>query len=240
MATVGGQRTSRSRRPQRRSADADHRNRSARLCRLDELVVLANAPVGGEEQELHADRDDPAVLPRGHVPHEADGAVVVVGTARAKDTAAVAHPLLVGGAHARFERLVPADVEGRGEVGAVGGPDLFDQPATRRGIGLVPLGHVTLEEPIEVGARDGHGSLLAASRTEVHYLRGNGNTAPACYRRDHAAIQPVARDATPRLAPAPPAHPGTPRARVRDLTAAPLLRRDRARPAEPPAGPPSL
>src|SRR5262249_22111438 len=68
----------------------------------------------------------------------------------------------------------------------------------------------------------------------------NGNTAPACYRRDHAAIQPVARDATPRLAPAPPAHPGTSRARVRDLTAAPLLRRDRARPAEPPAGPPSL
>src|SRR5262245_11735516 len=108
-----------------------------RLFRLDELIVLANAPVGGEQQELHAGRDDAAVLPRGHVPQETDGVVVAVGTTRAKGTAAVAHPLLVSGVHARFECVVAPDVEGRGEVGAVRRPDLFDQSATRCAIGLM-------------------------------------------------------------------------------------------------------
>src|SRR5262245_47986131 len=111
---------------------------SGRLWRLDELVVLSTAPVGGEKQELHTDGGDPPVLPRGQVPDEADGAVVAVGAARAKDTIAVAHPLLVRGAHPRFERVVAADVEGCGEVGAVGGPYLLDQPAARRRSGLVP------------------------------------------------------------------------------------------------------
>src|SRR5262249_5357466 len=79
--------------------------------------------------------------------------------ARPEDAAGVAHPFLVGGADARLQGVVAVDLEGLGEVGAVRRPDLLDAPAPGGAIGLVPLGDVTLEEPIEIGGVD-HGTSL--------------------------------------------------------------------------------
>src|SRR5262245_12209531 len=80
--------------------------------------------------------------------------------ARPEDAAGVAHPFLVGGADALLQGVVAADFEGLGEVGAVRRPDLLDAPAPGGPIGLVPLGDVTLEEPIEIGRGVGHGTSL--------------------------------------------------------------------------------
>lgn len=80
--------------------------------RLDELVVLVDTSVAGEQEELQADEDDPAVVDGHHFPQEAHGAVVAVGVAGTEQAAAVAHPLLVRGAHAHFEGIVAADFEG--------------------------------------------------------------------------------------------------------------------------------
>lgn len=51
---------------------------------LDELMVGANAAVGGEQQELDPDGLDLGVRPRCHVPDEADGIVVAGARAYAR------------------------------------------------------------------------------------------------------------------------------------------------------------
>src|SRR5262245_22178470 len=155
-------------------------SRPSRSARLHELVVLAKAPVGRQQQELRPDRDHATVRACGHVPDEADGAVVPVDVTRAEHAPAVAHPLVVGGPHARLERVVTADLERLGEVRAVGSPDLFDAAAARGGVGLVPLGDVALDEQIEVGCGGRHGHLLPPPHAAVHYPGGKGNTGPGC------------------------------------------------------------
>src|SRR5262249_10095599 len=103
-----------------------------------------------------------------------------VGLTRAEHAPPVAHPLFVGGPHARFERVVAADLEGLGEVRAVGSPDLFDTAAACGGVGLVPLGDVALDEQIEVGSGGRHGQLVAPPAAAVHYLAGNGSASLGC------------------------------------------------------------
>jgi hypothetical protein len=115
-----------------------------------ELVVAADPAVGAEHEEVEAARGYRTAPRRPHLP--AEGHRVVVAGPRVggpEDVALGAHEAVVGPGDAGLDRLVPARLEGRGEVGAVLRPQRRDGlPAPGR-VGLVPDRHVPADEILD-------------------------------------------------------------------------------------------